>query len=178
MMVVMINATMTMTVCKTLVSLCKYNSKTREMQLRFEEISWRQKKSAMGHSASRVVVKADKIEKIEEEEERRVVVHCQGGKVINSKSALKMISSSLSDVFLTLTCNCEGGFELQRASSGEQGKNKVQNKVTSLNTIIFNNKVTNSSTKVTKALVDKVEIKSGAQQQALTATKQAWPQKE
>ena len=80
----------------------------------------------MGHSASRVVVKADKIEKIEEEEEkRRVVVHCQGGKVINSKSALKMISSSLSDVCLTLTCNCEGGFELQRASSGEQGKNKV-----------------------------------------------------
>lgn len=38
----------------------------------------------MGHSASRVVVKADKIEKIEEEEEnRRVVVHCQGGKVGN-----------------------------------------------------------------------------------------------
>ena len=125
----------------------------------------------MGHSASRVVVKADKIEKIEEEEEnRRVVVHCQGGKVINSKSALKMISSSLSDVCLTLTCNCKGGFELQRASSGEQGKNKVQNKVTSLNTIIFNNKVTNSSVKVTKASVDKVEIKSGAQQQVLTAT--------
>ena len=96
----------------------------------------------MGHSASRVVVKADKIEKIEEEEEnRRVVVHCQGGKVINSKSALKMISSSLSDVCVTLTCNCEGGFELQRASSGEQGKNKVQNKVTSLNIIISNNKV-------------------------------------
>ena len=99
----MINATMTMTVCKTLVSLCKYNSKTREMQLRFEEISWRQKKSAMGHSASRVVVKADKIERIEEvEENRRVVVHCQGGKVINSKSALKMISSSLSDFYLQL----------------------------------------------------------------------------
>ena len=77
-----------------------------------------------------------------------------------------MISSSLSDVCLTLTFNCEGGFELQRASSGEQGKNKV----TSLNTIIFNNKVTNSSAKVTKALVDKVEIKSGAQQQVLTAT--------
>ena len=125
----------------------------------------------MGHSASRVVVKADKIEKIEEEEEnRRVVVHCQGGKVTNSKPALKMISSSLSDVCLNLTFNCEGGFELQRASSGEQGKNKVQNKVTSLNTIIFNNKVSNSSTKVTKALVDMVEIKSGAQQQVLTAT--------
>lgn len=129
----------------------------------------------MGHSASRVVVKADKIEKIEEEEEnRRVVVHCQGGKVTNSELALKMISSSFSDVCLTLTFNCEGSFELQRASSGEQGKNKV----TSLNTIISNNKVSNSSTKVTKALVDKVEIKSGAQQLALTATKQAWPQKE
>ena len=89
-----------------------------------------------------------------------------------------MISSSLSDVCLTLTCNCKGGFELQRASSGEQGKNKVQNKVTSLNTIIFNNKVTNSSVKVTKASVDKVEIKSGAEQQALAATKQAWSRKE
>ena len=129
----------------------------------------------MGHSASRVVVKADKIEKIEEvEENRKVVVHCQGGKVTNSELAVKMISSSLSDVCLTLTCNCKGGFELQRASSGEQGKNKV----TSLNTIIFNNKVTNSSAKVTKALVDKVEIKSGAQQQALIATKQAWSQNE
>ena len=85
-----------------------------------------------------------------------------------------MISSSLSDVCLTLTFNCEGGFELQRASSGEQGKNKV----TSLNTIIFNNKVTNSSVKVTKASVDKVEIKSGAEQQALAATKQAWSRKE
>ena len=132
----------------------------------------------MGHSASRVVVKADKIEKIEEEEEkRRVVVHCQGGKVTNSELALKMISASSSDVCLNLTFNCEGGFELQRASSGEQGKNKVENKVTFSNTIIFNNKVSNSSTKVTKALVDKVEIKSGAQQQALTATKQAWSQK-
>ena len=133
----------------------------------------------MGHSASRVVVKADKIERIEEvEENRRVVVHCQGGKVTNSELALKMISASLSDVCLTLTFNCEGGFELQRASSGEQGKNKVENKVTFSNTIISNNKVSNSSTKVTKALVDKVEIKSGAQQQALIATKQAWSQKE
>ena len=49
-------------------------------------------------------------------------------------------------------------------------KNKVENKVTFLNAIISNNKVSNSSTKVTKALVDMVEIKSGAQQQVLTAT--------